>query len=123
MVCIFGMSESIGLVRCVQRQNGAYLMGADGAFQRDCSERTAQEIDDEVKAILDQAYEQAKTILTDHREQLEAVTQKLLENETLDAKAFSHLIGLPLQKEPERNRAGFEGAPPDVGNGQHTEVE
>jgi cell division protease FtsH len=123
MVCIFGMSESVGLVRCAQRQNGAYLMGADGTFQRDCSERTAQEIDDEVKAILDQAYEQAKTILTDHRDQLEAVTQKLLENETLDARAFSNLIGLPMEKEPERNRGAFEGAPPDVGNGQHTQVE
>jgi len=98
-------------------------MGADGTFQRDCSERTAQEIDDEVKAILDQAYEQAKTILTDHRDQLEAVTQKLLENETLDARAFSNLIGLPMEKEPERNRGAFEGAPPDVGNGQHTQVE
>src|SRR6185369_17494340 len=34
MVCIFGMSETVGLARCAQRQNGALLMGTDGPFQR-----------------------------------------------------------------------------------------
>jgi cell division protease FtsH len=45
MVCIFGMSQSVGLARCAQRQNATFLPGIDGTFQRDCSERTAQEID------------------------------------------------------------------------------
>src|SRR5262249_32347462 len=45
MVCVFGMSESIGLAHCAHRQNGIFLPGADGAFQRDCSERTAEEVD------------------------------------------------------------------------------
>jgi len=93
MVCIFGMSETVGLARCAQRQNGTLLLGADGTFQRDCSEKTAQEIDEEVKAILDRAYAQAKAILTEHRDQLELVTRKLLENETIDAQTFKQLIG------------------------------
>src|SRR5205085_12333087 len=71
MVCLFGMSESVGLARCAQRQNGVYMPGTDGTFQRDCSERTAQEIDAEVKTILNQAYSEAKEILEQHRDQVE----------------------------------------------------
>ena len=50
------MSESIGLVSCVQRQS-AFL---DGQMQRDCSEATARDIDEEVKVLLDHAYGDAK---------------------------------------------------------------
>src|SRR5205085_11264010 len=52
MVCLFGMSDAVGLARCAQRHDGVYMPGTDGTFQRDCSERTAQEIDAEVKTIL-----------------------------------------------------------------------
>lgn len=97
MVCLFGMSESVGLVRCAQRQNGAFLPGADGTFQRDCSERTAQEIDSEVKTILDQAYAEAKEIIGKHRDQLELVTKELLAKESLDSAAFHRLIGRSLE--------------------------
>ena len=67
--------------------------GADGTLQRDCSERTAEAIDEEVKRILDHAYEEAKAILQEHREQLESVTRELLKSETLDAQAFNRLLG------------------------------
>jgi cell division protease FtsH len=113
MVCIFGMSESVGLARCAQRQNGALLMGTDGTFQRDCSEKTAQEIDEEVKAILDQTYAQAKAILTEHRDQLDLVTRKLLETETIDAQTFNRLIGRPPGLEPERRPATLQQIPPN----------
>jgi len=113
MVCIFGMSETVGLARCAQRQNGTLLLGADGTFQRDCSEKTAQEIDEEVKAILDRAYAQAKAILTEHRDQLELVTRKLLENETIDAQTFKQLIGRSPGPEPDRRPAGLQQIPPN----------
>jgi cell division protease FtsH len=93
MVCVFGMSESIGLAHCAHRQNGFFLPGADGAFQRDCSERTAEEVDVEVKKILAEAYDDAKRILVEHRDQLELVTSELLKNESLDARTFNRLIG------------------------------
>ena len=48
MVAVYGMSESIGLVSCVQRQSG-FL---DGQMLRDCSEATARDIDEEVKVLL-----------------------------------------------------------------------
>src|SRR6185369_15516624 len=117
MVCIFGMSESVGLVRCAQRQNGTYLPGIDGTFQRDCSERTAQGIDEEVKKILDAAYRQAKTILETNREQLELVTRKLLESETLDAPTFNRLIGRSPKGDQDRPGPAGDIAPHPTGTG------
>jgi ATP-dependent Zn protease len=46
------MSERIGLVSCAQRQSA--FLGLDGSMQRDCSEETAREIDEEVKVLLDE---------------------------------------------------------------------
>jgi cell division protease FtsH len=93
MVCLFGMSETVGLARVAQKQGPFYLAAQDGSFQRDCSEKTAQQIDDEVKAILDQTYADAKDILTVHRDQLEKVSYELIKQESLDSDAFRKLIG------------------------------
>lgn len=125
MVCIFGMSESVGLVRCAQRQNGLFIPGMDGNFQRDCSERTAQEIDQEVKKILDQTYSRAKAILEEHRDKLELVTKQLLENETLDAQAFNRLIDRPSEPDAPRATppAEVHRFPETKGNGHQTRVE
>lgn len=113
MICLFGMSERVGLARCAQRQNPIYLSGGDGAFQRDCSEQTAQEIDAEVKSLLDSAYATAKEILVDHREQLDLVSAELLKSESLDGEAFLRLLGRlprpeakPPQSEPQEAMAG-----------------
>jgi cell division protease FtsH len=113
MVCVFGMSESVGLTHCAHRQNGIYLPGADGTFQRDCSERTAEEIDEEVKKILSEAYADAKQILLEHRDQLELVTCDLLKNETLDARAFNRLIGKSSSDDKERPGPSIDLAPPN----------
>jgi cell division protease FtsH len=95
MVCIYGMSDKVGLAHCAHRQNGIYLRGGDGSFQRDCSEDTAREIDKEVKRILERMYAEAKEILLAHRDQLENVTNELINRETLDARSFNELIGKP----------------------------
>jgi cell division protease FtsH len=94
MVCMYGMSDTIGLVHCGQREN-PFLGIQDGSIQRDCSEQTAREVDEEVKRLLDSAYADAKQILNEHRDQLDSVTEELLKRESLDGKTFSDLIGLP----------------------------
>jgi cell division protease FtsH len=99
MVCMFGMSEQIGLAHVAQRQGPAFLPGMEANMQRDCSEATAQIIDTEVKKILDRAYAEAKEVLTVHRDQLERVTNELLKRETLDGTAFNELIGRKAKKE------------------------
>jgi cell division protease FtsH len=95
MVAMFGMSERVGLAHCAQRQN-TFLGGLENVPQRDCSEQTAREIDEEVKKLLDQAYTEAKEILAVHRDQLETITAELLQRETLDAATFYGLIGKPV---------------------------
>ncbi|HEV3409847.1 MAG TPA: ATP-dependent zinc metalloprotease FtsH [Chthoniobacterales bacterium] len=94
MVGVYGMSEQLGLARLLQREGSPFLAGADGAaFQRDCSEETAQAIDAEVKSILDSAYAEAKRILSEQRDQLESVTRELLKCETIEGEAFYQIIG------------------------------
>jgi len=95
MICLFGMSEAVGLARCVQRNNPLYLGATDGVFQRDCSEKTAEQIDAEVKRLLDHAYADAKDILLQHRDQLDQVSMELLKSETIDGETFLRLIGRP----------------------------
>lgn len=122
MVCVFGMSSAVGLARCAHRQNGSFIPGMDGNFQRDCSEQTAQEIDEEVKKILDNAYHEAKTILEQNRDKLELVSAELLRNESLDATAFNRLIGRPPEADNDKPGPAVELAPPALssGNGAKT---
>jgi cell division protease FtsH len=101
MVATYGMSERVGLANCVQRQP-AFLTGPDLQFQRDCSEQTAREIDEEVKHLLDCCYVEAKEILTLHRDQLERIAAELFQRESLDGAEFYRLVGkeMPTAKEP-----------------------
>jgi cell division protease FtsH len=101
MVAVYGMSERVGLANCAQRQ-AQFLAGPEAPLQRDCSEQTAREIDEEVKKRLDHEYARAKEILTAHRDQLEKVTAELLARETLDGAEFYQLVGkeMPRAKEP-----------------------
>jgi cell division protease FtsH len=95
MVCVYGMSKVVGLAHLVQHQAMFFPNSTDGLTQRDCSEETAREVDQEVKRILDDAYQQAKAIITEHRDQLDRVARELVEHETMDAATFKRLIGRP----------------------------
>ena len=101
MVCLYGMSEKIGMANCAQRAP-AYLPGQPFQLQRDCSEQTAREIDEEVKRLLDNCYAEAKDILSTHRSELEGVVGELLKHETLDGETLYQLLGkeMPKAKEP-----------------------
>jgi cell division protease FtsH len=95
MVCMYGMSDSVGLVYCAQPMNSFLPPPGETRLQRDCSEQTAREIDEEVKKILDTAYAESKQILQQHRQQLDLVANELLKRETLDAQTFKDLINQP----------------------------
>ena len=92
MICVYGMSEKIGLSHSAVRQGPVYMQNG-GVFQRDCSESTARDIDDEVKRMLDRAYAEARDVLTAHYDQLELVARELIKRETLDGQSFNQLIG------------------------------
>ncbi|MFN7141809.1 MAG: ATP-dependent zinc metalloprotease FtsH, partial [Limisphaerales bacterium] len=95
MVCVFGMNERIGLVRSAQRPNN--YLPSEQPLQRDCSEQTAREVDEEVKKLLDRCYSEAKEILNAYRHELDTVTEELLKSESMDGDTFYHMIG---QKNP-----------------------
>jgi len=101
MVCLYGMSERIGMANCAQRAP-AYLPGQPFQLQRDCSEQTAREIDEEVKKLLDNCYVEAKDILSTHRSELRRIVVELLKRETLEGDMLYDLIGkeMPKAKEP-----------------------
>ncbi|MBM4445707.1 MAG: ATP-dependent zinc metalloprotease FtsH, partial [Chloroflexi bacterium] len=94
MVMRFGMSDSLGPLTFGQREELVFL-GREIGEQRDYSEAVAQEIDREVRHIIDQAYQRAKKILSTYRDRLEAVARRLIEVETLEAQDFEALVGAP----------------------------
>jgi cell division protease FtsH len=100
MVTTFGMSERIGMMAVGDREQEIFL-GREFARRSEVSEHTAQVVDEEVKSLLDAAYERARQILTDHRDLLDRVAQALLERETIDHEEVQLLFkGRPLPPRP-----------------------
>jgi cell division protease FtsH len=83
MVTQFGMSDAVGPIAVGDREAEIFL-GREVVQRREVSERTAELVDTELKRLLGEAYERARTILTEHRDQLDALAAALLERETLD---------------------------------------
>lgn len=104
MVCEWGMSDKMGAVAYDERsESGAYL-GISGYHEKKYSEETAKSIDDEVKQILDEAHDYAKKIIIDKKEQVELMTQMLIEFETLDAEDIRRIMNNEWNVEEKRNR-------------------
>ncbi len=82
MVTRFGMSDIIGLMAVGQGDQEVFL-GRELVQRREISEHTAQQVDQEVKRVLDEAQQKARSIVTEHNDLLERVAQALLERETL----------------------------------------
>ncbi len=96
MICTYGMSDSCGPVYYGDDQQDVFL-GREFSTRRTHSQHTAQKIDDEVEALMNRLYADAKQILADHRDVLDAAAQALLERETIDAADLELLAaGKPL---------------------------
>src|SRR5438128_2586067 len=83
MVTQFGMSDVVGPIAVGDREAEIFL-GREVVQRREVSERTAELVDTELKRLLGEAYERARVILTEHRDQLDRLAAALLERETLD---------------------------------------
>ncbi len=97
MVTRLGMSEELGPLVYGQKEELIFL-GREIAEQRDYSEAVAQKIDEEVRKLVNQAYERAKAILIEYREKLDAVAQRLLEVETISREEFEAIFPPPFSK-------------------------
>ncbi len=91
MVTEWGMSEKVGPLAFGKKEEQIFL-GREIAQHKDYSEKTAQEIDGEVKKIVTRAYEKAKELLTRHFDVLNAFAASLLENETMDALEITEFL-------------------------------
>ena len=92
MVTQWGMSERLG-PRTFGRRESMIFLGRDIAEQRDYSERTAEEIDEEVRRIVEEAHERCRKVLRAHRPKLEELAEALIELETIDGDVLTRLLG------------------------------
>ncbi|HEX6752771.1 MAG TPA: ATP-dependent zinc metalloprotease FtsH [Solirubrobacterales bacterium] len=126
MVMRFGMSERLG-PRVFGHDRGQPFLGREFSAEPDYSDEIAREIDDEIRRIVEGAHQTAKDLLTEKREELDRISNILLERETIDADQFVALLdgrpesevfvdeeepAAPVEPEPEPERAQREGARP-----------
>jgi len=104
MVCEWGMSEKLGTVTYDERSEGGQFLGMQNYREKLYSETTAQEIDTEVRTILDEANERARQIITDNKDVVELMTEMLIEFETLDAEDVKKIIAREWDTEDKRAR-------------------
>ncbi|HAV77310.1 MAG TPA: cell division protein FtsH [Anaerolineae bacterium] len=97
MVTRLGMSSEMGPRVYGQKEEMVFL-GREISEQRDYSEAVAEQIDSEVRKIVDDSYKLARKLLTKYRKQLDAVAQKLLEVETLNREDFEAIFPPPVKK-------------------------
>ena len=91
MVTAWGMSEKLGNMAYGKNDDNVF-MGRDFGHRRDYSEQVAFEIDSEIKRIVDERYALAKSLLSENRDMLEAISRELLDKETLDEKEFEEIM-------------------------------
>ncbi len=124
MVTQWGMSDRLGPIQYGEREEMVFLGRGIGEI-RTYSDRTAQEIDEEVRRIVEAAHEQARTILRTHRDKLDAVAQRLLEVETIYREEFEAIMrGEPIADRPASPSRRRPAPQADVsGDGRHGEEE
>jgi cell division protease FtsH len=126
MVMRFGMSERLG-PRVFGHDRGQPFLGREFSAEPDYSDEIAREIDDEIRRIVEGAHQTAKDLLTEKREELDRISNILLERETIDADQFLALLdgkpegevfvdeeepAAPVEPAPEAERPQREGARP-----------
>ncbi|HIY66222.1 MAG TPA: AAA family ATPase, partial [Candidatus Agrococcus pullicola] len=90
MVTEYGMSSTIGSVKLGNNQNE--MFGRDMSGGRDYSETVSQQVDKEIRAIIEQAHDEAWQVLNDNRDILDFLASELLEKETLDHLALAEIF-------------------------------
>jgi cell division protease FtsH len=91
MITRFGMSDKLGPV-ALGRQQGNMFLGRDIMSERDFSEETAATVDEEVRKLVDTAYNRAKEVLVSNRHILDQIAQMLVDKETVDADELQEIL-------------------------------
>jgi cell division protease FtsH len=96
MVKEYGMSERLGYVTFEKEKHALFLPAAFGGG-RDYSEDTAQQIDAEVKKIVDDTYVRVKDMLTTKKKELSDLAHLLLEKEVVEVEDLKKILDLPTE--------------------------
>jgi len=91
MVMRWGMSDALGARVYGENQQEVFL-GRDVTTHQNLSDRTAQQVDDEIRRIIDEQYDRARKIIEDNRDKIEIMTKALLEWETIDANQINEIM-------------------------------
>lgn len=91
MICEYGMSEKLGPMTFGRRQDQVFL-GRDIGRDKDYSEEVAFTIDQEVRAFIEEAYEQTEELLSSNMDRLHAIAERLLEKETIDGQEIADIM-------------------------------
>ena len=92
MVCVYGMSEKLGPIEYGSNHSEVFLARDISQTTRNFSEHTAQIIDEEIQRIVTENYNRAVTILTENKERLLLIADKLIEFETLSGEQVAELL-------------------------------
>ena len=105
MVCEYGMSDKLGPLTLGQKQDQVFL-GRDFASHPDYSPEIAFEIDKEIRRIVDEASDKARTILRDQKDKLDLIAKTLIEKETIEKEDLERLLeGKPIEEKPLKEKA------------------
>lgn len=98
MVTVFGMSEKLGPVTWGERDELVFL-GRELGEHKTYSDKLAEQIDQEVKSIIQKAHDRAKIVLAKYRDLLKKISEKLIQEETIEGEEFEKFFeGLKLQE-------------------------
>src|SRR4029450_9068852 len=91
MIMRFGMSEKLG-PRVLGRNHDMPFLGREMGAEPDYSEEIAKEIDDEIRRVIEEVHEKARTVLREHMNELHRLSALLIERETIDKHHFERLL-------------------------------
>ncbi|GCE20405.1 ATP-dependent zinc metalloprotease FtsH [Dictyobacter kobayashii] len=98
MVTEYGMSSRIGPMALGHKDELVFL-GRDFGEQRNYSEQTAREIDEEIRRIIQEAFDKASSILMQNKSRLIMISERLIKEETLEGPLFESLFNQPLAED------------------------
>ena len=113
MVTEWGMSDNLGPVAYEEPESEVFL-GRSVARRKNISDKTAEQVDGQIRQIIDKAYEKTRKILTENRKELDLLAKALREYETLTGEEIALVIqGKPLKTEPDLPAVAVRPSVPD----------
>lgn len=104
MICEWGMTDELGTIAYDERGDGGQYLGMPSFHEKNYSEATAESIDKQVRSLVDQAHQRAKQIIEENRQQVQLMTEMLMEFETLDREDVLEIMSGNFDVEKKKQR-------------------